>query len=181
MFNHFIKRDQKFLFPPCHRGIYFRKKRSVPRHKKCYLFRWFAGTPRLARPPRPGPCLDFGFQYAFIRNNRSKNFLGRLLGLAWLKFAVASLVRQTFCHAPQSLHLPIREKKMCSSPLAIVIFEQVARWGQIPKTHFYYSTSTNLIRTAGYCGKVLKAFCCYNFPKLKEKNLLKTGSDKIIV
>ena len=70
---------------------------------------------------------------------------------------------------------------MCSSPLAIVIFEQVARWGQIPKTHFYYSTSTNLIRTAGYCGKVLKAFCCYNFPKLKEKNLLKTGSDKIIV
>ena len=34
---------------------------------------------------------------------------------------------------------------MCSSPLAIVIFEQVARWGQMPKTHFYYSTSTNLI------------------------------------
>ena len=22
-----------------------------------------------ARPPRPGPCLDFGFQYALIRNN----------------------------------------------------------------------------------------------------------------
>ena len=24
------------------------------------------------RPPRPGPCLDFGFQYALIRNNWSK-------------------------------------------------------------------------------------------------------------
>ena len=23
---------------------------------------------------RPEPCLDFGFQYAFIRNNRSKRF-----------------------------------------------------------------------------------------------------------
>ena len=31
-----------------------------------------AGLPRLARPPRPGTCLDFGFQYAHIRNNRSK-------------------------------------------------------------------------------------------------------------
>ena len=28
--------------------------------------------PRLARSPRPGPCLDFGFQYALSRNNRSK-------------------------------------------------------------------------------------------------------------
>ena len=33
-----------------------------------------SGAPRLARPPRPGPCLDFGFQQALIRNNRSKNF-----------------------------------------------------------------------------------------------------------
>ena len=33
---------------------------------------WASGTPRLTRPPRPGPCLDFGFQYALIRNNRSK-------------------------------------------------------------------------------------------------------------
>ena len=32
------------------------------------------GAPRLARPPRPGPCLDFGFQYALIRNNQSKKF-----------------------------------------------------------------------------------------------------------
>jgi hypothetical protein len=32
------------------------------------------GAPRLARPPRPEPCLDFGFQYAFIRNNWSKKF-----------------------------------------------------------------------------------------------------------
>ena len=27
------------FFSACHRGIYFRKKRSVPRHKKCYLCR----------------------------------------------------------------------------------------------------------------------------------------------
>ena len=31
-----------------------------------------AGPPRLARPPRPGPCLDFGLQYTLIRNNWSK-------------------------------------------------------------------------------------------------------------
>ena len=30
------------------------------------------GPPRLARPPSPGPCTDFGFQYTVIRNNRSK-------------------------------------------------------------------------------------------------------------
>ena len=46
------------------------------------------GPPKLARPPRPGPCL--GFQYDLIRNNRSKK-LSRILFLAWLKFAVASL------------------------------------------------------------------------------------------
>ena len=34
----------------------------------------YTGPPRLARPPRPGPCLDFGFQYALIRNNRLKKF-----------------------------------------------------------------------------------------------------------
>ena len=32
----------------------------------------YPGPPRLARPPRPGPSLDFGFQYALIRNNRSQ-------------------------------------------------------------------------------------------------------------
>ena len=31
----------------------------------------FSGPPRQARF---GPCLDFGFQYALIRNNQSKNF-----------------------------------------------------------------------------------------------------------
>ena len=36
-----------------------------------------------------GPqSLDFGFQYVPIGNNQSKNW-GRILGLAWLKFAVA--------------------------------------------------------------------------------------------
>ena len=54
------------------------------------------GAPRLARPPRPGPCLDFGFQYARIRNNRSKKIWGRILGLACLKFAVASLLSITW-------------------------------------------------------------------------------------
>ena len=32
-----------------------------------------SGAPGLVRPPRPGPCLDFGFQYVLIRNNRPKN------------------------------------------------------------------------------------------------------------
>ena len=30
-----------------------------------------AGPPQLARPPRTGPCLDFVFQYALIRNIQS--------------------------------------------------------------------------------------------------------------
>ena len=37
------------------------------------------------------PCLDFGFQYSLIRNNWSK-ICGRILGLVWLKFAVAALL-----------------------------------------------------------------------------------------
>ena len=41
---------------------------------KVFYFHATPGPPRLARPPRPGPCLDFGFQYALIRNNRSKKF-----------------------------------------------------------------------------------------------------------
>ena len=36
-------------------------------------------------------CLDFGFQYTLIRNNRSKKIWGRILDLAQLKFAVAAL------------------------------------------------------------------------------------------
>ena len=47
------------------------------------------GPPRLARPPRPGPCLDFGFKYA--KKQPVKKNWGRILGLAWLKFTVASL------------------------------------------------------------------------------------------
>ena len=34
----------------------------------------YAGPPWQARQARFGPCLDFGFQYALIRNNQSKNF-----------------------------------------------------------------------------------------------------------
>ena len=33
---------------------------------ECSLSYFYSGPPRLARPPRPGPCLDFGFQYALI-------------------------------------------------------------------------------------------------------------------
>ena len=33
-----------------------------------------SGQPRQGRQARFIPCLDFGFQYALIRNNRSKNF-----------------------------------------------------------------------------------------------------------
>ena len=38
----------------------------------------------LVRPPRPGPCLDFGFQYVLIKKSGQKNW-GRVLGLVWLK------------------------------------------------------------------------------------------------
>ena len=41
---------------------------------RLFEYKLLAGPPRLLRPPRPGPCLNFGFQYAFIRNNRSKKF-----------------------------------------------------------------------------------------------------------
>ena len=30
----------------------------------CFIVMFPSGAPRLARPPRPGPCLDFRFQYA---------------------------------------------------------------------------------------------------------------------
>ena len=50
-----------------------------------------SGAPRLSRHPRPGPCVDFGFQYTLIRNNRSKKFGDRILGIAWLKFDVTPL------------------------------------------------------------------------------------------
>ena len=40
----------------------------------CHSHSDITGPPRLLRPPRPGPCLNFGFQYALIRNNWSKKF-----------------------------------------------------------------------------------------------------------
>ena len=49
----------------------------------CKFSEWTAmltGAPRLARPPKPGPCLDFGFQYALIRNNCSQKKLGQNIG-----------------------------------------------------------------------------------------------------
>ena len=51
------------------------------------------GRHRWQAPSRPGPCLDFGFQYALIRKKQPvKTIWGRILGLAWLKFAVAPLL-----------------------------------------------------------------------------------------
>ena len=50
------------------------------------------GPPQQERQARFGPCLDFGFQYPLIRNNRSKKIWGRILDLAWLKVAVAALI-----------------------------------------------------------------------------------------
>ena len=47
-----------------------------------------SGLPRQARFC---PCLDFGFQYALIRNKWSKKIRGRILDLASLKFAMAAL------------------------------------------------------------------------------------------
>ena len=35
---------------------------------------YLSGPPRQGRQAKFGPCLDFGFQYALIRNNWSKNF-----------------------------------------------------------------------------------------------------------
>ena len=35
---------------------------------------WHTGPPGQERQARFSPCLDFGFQYALIRNNRSRNF-----------------------------------------------------------------------------------------------------------
>ena len=39
-------------------------------------------APQLARPPSPGPCLDFGVHYALIRNNWSKK-----IGVEYWAFA----------------------------------------------------------------------------------------------
>ena len=46
---------------------------GVKMTEKLIMFFMADGLPCLARPPRPGPYLDFGFQYALIRYNRSKN------------------------------------------------------------------------------------------------------------
>ena len=51
--------------------------RAQKLRRKCLQLN--AGPPRLARPPRPESCLEFGFQHALIRNNRSKN-LGYNIG-----------------------------------------------------------------------------------------------------
>ena len=42
----------------------------------------------MGRPPRPGPCLNFGLQMALIRNKWLKNW-DMILGLAWLKLTLA--------------------------------------------------------------------------------------------
>ena len=55
-----------------------------------FLILWYMTRP-LLRPLRPGSCLNFGFQYALMRNNRSKKIWGRIFGLVWLKLAVAAL------------------------------------------------------------------------------------------
>ena len=56
----------------------------------CHIDATGSGAPRLARPPKPG--LDFGFQYALTYKKQPiKKIWGRILGLAWLKFAVAPL------------------------------------------------------------------------------------------
>ena len=55
------------------------------------------GASRMARPSRPGPCLDFGFQYCLIRNNWSRKIGVEYWALPGSKFAVASL--QSRCSA----------------------------------------------------------------------------------
>ena len=41
----------------------------------CKFWLPYTGPPRQARQARFGPCLDFGFQYAFLTNNRSNKFV----------------------------------------------------------------------------------------------------------
>ena len=68
-----------------HRGFLLRFMNFITLQKKndldCKHRAVKAGPPQLARPLRPGPCLDFGFQYALIRNNRSKQFGAQCLAL----------------------------------------------------------------------------------------------------
>ena len=45
----------------------------------------------------PGPCLDFGFQYDFIKNNWSKKIWVRILGLAWLANTTAYKLNCILC------------------------------------------------------------------------------------
>ena len=45
---------------------------------------FYTGPSQLARPPSPGPFLDFGFQYT---NQPVKKDWGRILDLDWLNFA----------------------------------------------------------------------------------------------
>ena len=54
-----------------HSAVCIRNQIVTIEMDKFALFHSFiTGPPRQARF---GPCLDFGFQYALIRNNRSKN------------------------------------------------------------------------------------------------------------
>ena len=50
-----------------------------------------AGPPRLLRPPRPGPCLNFGFQLTLFGPRGADYARHTTTGLVWLKFAVAAL------------------------------------------------------------------------------------------
>ena len=61
-----IEFDQFLVGPVCQFDSWIISQLKVG---ECY-----SGAPWLARPPRPGPGLDFGFQYDRIRNNRSKKF-----------------------------------------------------------------------------------------------------------
>jgi len=64
--------------------VLWRRRRSFlfPLSHSLFLCQFWwdssSGPPRLARSQRPGPCLDFGFQYALTRNNRSKKNWGRI-------------------------------------------------------------------------------------------------------
>ena len=60
-----------FQLPSC---FYLSKALSLENFRKIKLFLATSGPPRQARQARFGPCLDFGFQYTLIRNNRSKKF-----------------------------------------------------------------------------------------------------------
>ena len=80
---------------------------------KLLLYSHYSGAPRLARPPRPGPCLYFGFQYALMRNNRSKKFGVEYWALSgsnslWRPWPGWKVSRQTIANSMTNIRIKVK-------------------------------------------------------------------------